>query len=119
MDIGEKSYELEYVLEKNDTGNDVSFNFRIWRLVLWDVLRFLHLDLLGVLRTLGFYINFRQLAINGHSPRYVRGARWGKELRAEHAAFILINGPLAVINVKNKRGTRKRKLHVETDLRYL
>ena len=41
--------------------------FRIWRLVLWDVLRFLHLDLLGVLRTLVFYINFRQLAINGHS----------------------------------------------------
>ena len=75
MDIGEKSYELEYVLEKNDTGNDVSFKFRIWRLVLWDILRFLHLDLLGVLRTLGFYINFRQLAINGHSPRYVRGAR--------------------------------------------
>ena len=34
-------------------------------------------------------------------------------------AIILINGPLAVIHVKNKRGTRKRKLHVETDLRYL
>ena len=40
--------------------------FCIWQLVLWDVLRFLHPDLLGVLRTLGFYINFRQLAINGH-----------------------------------------------------
>ena len=32
----------------------------------WSYGMFLHPDLLGVLRTLGFYINFRQIAINGH-----------------------------------------------------
>ena len=38
---------------------------------------------LGVLRTLGFYINFRQLAINGH--KYCVLAHAFSPQRAEHA----------------------------------
>ena len=36
-------------------------------------------------------------------------ARRGQELRAEHAAFILINGPLADINVKKQARNAQKK----------
>ena len=36
-------------------------------------------------------------------------ARWGQELRAERAVFILINGPLAVINVKKTSAERAKE----------
>ena len=45
-------------------GLELKFRFWNWRLVLMQ--GFCIRICLGVLRTLGFYINFRQLAINGH-----------------------------------------------------
>ena len=66
--------------------------FCIWQLVLWDVLRFLHPDLLGVLRTLGFYINFRQLAINGHPCCVLAHAFSPQRAEARLGEEMFING---------------------------
>ena len=47
---------------------------------------------LGVLRTLGFYINFRQLAINGHSYCVLAHALSPQRAEARLGEEMLING---------------------------